>query len=162
MANYEFTVISNDFKVKNPKEVYKVFDSLGYEYSTYTEDSVALASYETCWDTDHVVLMDKKDKRVLNTVLSCDVDFFDLQEWLEDTLLDDEYTCDDIEQVSISDYIQYQLLDDSYCAIKEVGNEKLRYNIGVADVITKRTTKFFNLDSLVEKYIKELDLEICL
>lgn len=45
---------------------------------------------------------------------------------------------------------------------KEVGNEKLIYNIGVADVITKRTTKFFDLDSLVEKYIKELDLEICL
>ena len=158
MANYEFTVISNDFKVKNPKEVCGVFEGLGYEYSTYTNDSVALASYETCWDTDHVVLMDKKDKRVLNTVLSCDIDFFDLQEWLEDTLLDDEYTCDDIEQVSISDYIQYQLLDDSYCAIKEVGNEKLRYNIGVADVITKRGNKFFNLDSLVEKYIKELDL----
>lgn len=160
MANYEFTVISNDFKVKNPKEVYKVFDSLGYEYSTHNESSVALASYETCWDTDHLVLVTRKDKEVVGVIPSYEVDFYNLEEWLEEKELD--YIVDDIEELSISDYIQYQLLDDSYCAIKEVGNEKLRYNIGVADVITKRSTKFFNLDSLVEKYIKELDLEICL
>ena len=162
MANYEFTVISNNFKVKHPEEVYEVFEKLGYECSTYNEDSVVLASYETCWDTDHLVLVTRKDKEVVGVIQSCDIDFFDLEEWLKDRLLDDIYTFDDIEELSISDYIRYQLLDDSYCAIKEVGNEKLRYNIGVADVITKRTTKFFNLDSLVEKYIKELDLEICL
>ena len=160
MANYEFTVISNDFKVKNPKEVCKVFDNLGYEYSTYNESSVALASYKTCWDIDHLVLVTRKDKKAIGVIPSCEVDFYNLEEWLEEKGLD--YIADDIEELSISDYIQYQLLDDSYCAIKEVGNEKLRYNIGVADVITKRTTKFFDLDSLVEKYIKELDLEICL
>ena len=160
MANYEFTVISNDFKVKNPKEVCKVFDSLGYEYSTHNESSVALASYETCWDTDHLVLVTRKDKKVIGVIPSCEVDFYNLEEWLKEKELD--YIVDDIEELSISDYIQYQLLDDSYCAIKEVGNEKLIYNIGVADVITKRTTKFFDLDILVEKYIKELDLEICL
>ena len=156
MANYEFTVISNDFKVKNPKEVCEVFEKLGYEYSTYNENSVALASYETCWDTDHLVLVTKKDKEVVGVIPSYEEDFYNLEEWLEEKELD--YIVDDIEELSISDYIQYQLLDDSYCVIKEVGNEKLRYNIGVADVITKRTTKFFNLDSLVEQYVKSLDL----
>lgn len=162
MANYEFTVISNYFMVKNPSEVLDVFLRLGYEESYIDEqvETVCLSSYETCWDTDHLVLVTRKDKKVVGVIPSCDIDFYNLEEWLEETGLD--YIVDDIEELSISDYIQYQLLDNSYCAIKEVGNEKLRYNIGVADVITKRTTKFFNLDSLIEKYIKELDLEICL
>ena len=48
MANYECTVISNYFRVKNPREVISVFQSLGYEesYLDTSNNTVILASYE--------------------------------------------------------------------------------------------------------------------
>lgn len=156
MANYESVVISNYFRVKNPQEVTGVFKSLGYEESYFdtNDNTVILASYEQCWDSEHVVIVRKDNMQVVGAVQSCDYDFFDLDEYLED--LDLFYIKDNVKIISLCEYIQYQLLDkNTYFAVKETGNEKLRYNIAHAEVVTKNSMKWFNLDTLILEYIEE-------
>lgn len=156
MANYESVVISNYFRVKNPQEVVDVFKSLGYEESYFdtNDNTVILASYEQCWDSEHVVIIRKDNMQVVGEVQSCDYDFFDLDEYLED--LDLFYIKDNVKIISLCEYIQYQLLDkNTYFAVKETGNEKLRYNVAHAEVITKNSMKWFNLDTLILEYVEE-------
>lgn len=156
MANYESVVISNYFRVKNPQKVVGVFKSLGYEESYFdtNDNTVILASYEQCWDSEHAVIVRKDNMQVVGTVQSCDYDFFDLDEYLED--LDLFYIKDNVKIISLCEYIQYQLLDkNTYFAVKETGNEKLRYNVAHAEVITKNSMKWFNLDTLIIEYVEE-------
>ena len=83
----------------------------------------------------------------------CD-DLFDLDEYLEVLYL--FYIKDNVKIISLCEYIQYQLLDkNTYFAVKETGNEKLRYNIAHAEVVTKNSMKWFNLDTLILEYIEE-------
>ncbi len=156
MANYEFTVISNYFKVKNPQEVVEVLSKLGYEEScNISNNAVCLASYETCWSDEHRVVIDKATKKMVAVINECDLDYFELDDaWISEMELI-EYKLDDLKDVSVTEYIQHQLVPNSYFAVKEVGNEKLRYNIGYAEVITKNNVKWFNLDRLIETYITE-------
>ncbi len=156
MANYECVVISNYFRAKNPQEVVDVFCTLGYENSfcDTTDNTVILASYEQCWDSEHVVIVRKDNMEVIGAVQNCDYDFLDLKEYLED--LENGLTEDDVKILPLYDYIQYQLLDkNTYFAVKETGNEKLRYNVAHAEVITKNSMKWFNLDTLILEYIEE-------
>ena len=156
MANYVFTVISNYFEVKDSQEVAEVLLNLGYEesYCNKSNNTVCLASYENCWDTEHVVLVNKANKEVVGTIPSYDIDYYDtIERYLFEKELD--YTTDEIQELSITEYIQHQLVPNSYFAVKEVGNEKLRYNIGYAEVITKNNVKWFDLDRLIETYIAE-------
>ena len=154
MANYESVVISNDFKVKNPKEFFNVFNELGFEYTCINNDNtVCIASYEQCWDSEHVVVIEKQTKKFVGVITSWNIDCLSLEEWIE--LKKYNYKVEDLKEITVEEYIQTQLLDDSYCAIKETGNEKLRYNVGFAEVITKNNIKFFNLDQLVQLYVLE-------
>ena len=156
MANYESVVISNYFRVKNPEEVMNVFYALGYEESYFNtnDNTVILASYEQCWDSEHVVIVRKDNMQVVGAVQNCDYDFLDLKEYLED--LENGLTEDDVKILPLYDYIQYQLLDkNTYFAVKETGNEILRYNVAHAEVITKNSMKWFNLDTLIHEYIEE-------
>ena len=141
MANYEFTVISNWFKVKNPSEFLDTIQKLGYEGSYYdtSNDKVCIASYEQCWDNEHIVIIDNNTGNVIDTVQDCDlVGYFDYGN-----------------NINLDKYIQNQLLDNEYVAVKETGNEKLRYNVGCAEVITKNNTKWFCLDNIIEEYIRK-------
>lgn len=156
MANYESTVISNYFRVKNPNEVLDVFKSLGYENSYFdtNDNTICLASYEQCWDSEHVVIVKKDNMQVIGAVNNCDYDFLDLKEYLEYKQAD--LTEDSVKIIPLYEYIQYQLLDkNSYFAVKEIGNEKLRYNVGFAEVITKNSFKWFNLDMLIIECVEE-------
>ena len=156
MANYESVVISNYFRVKNPQEVTGVFKNLGYEESYFdtNDNTVILASYEQCWDSEHAVIIRKDNMEVIGAVQNCDYDFLDLKEYLED--LENGLTEDDVKILPLYDYIQYQLLDkNTYFAVKETGNEKLRYNVAHAEVITKNSMKWFNLDTLIIEYVEE-------
>lgn len=156
MANYESIVISNYFRVKNPNEVLDVFKSLGYENSYFdtNDNTICLASYEQCWDSEHVVIVKKDNMQVIGAVNNCDYDFLDLKEYLEDKQAD--LTENDVKTIPLYEYIQYQLLDkNSYFAVKETGNEKLRYNTGFADIITKNSIKWFNLDMLILEYVEQ-------
>ena len=158
MANYEFTVISNYFKVKNPNEFLEIVQKLGYEESYYDENNnkICIASYEQCWSTEHIILIDKNINKCIGAIQECDYYCFDLEEYLQDINL--ECDTEDIVEVCLDKYIQSQLLENEYFAIKETGNEKLRYNVGYAEVITKNNIKWFSLDCLIEEYIqKELD-----
>ena len=156
MANYEFTVISNYFKVKNPQEVVEVLSKLGYEESCcISNNAVCLASYENCWSDEHRVVIDKATKKMVAVINAYDLDYFELDDaWISEMELT-EYKLDDLKDISITEYIQHQLVPNSYFAVKEVGNEKLRYNIGYAEVITKNSVKWFDLDRLIETYITE-------
>lgn len=152
MANYEFTVISNDFKVKKPQEVLEVFLRLGYEksYCNPSNNTVCLASYEECWDSEHRVILDKNNN-ILSVINSYEIELFDIKDFAEQY----QININEIKTISITEYIQHQLIPNSYFAVKEVGNEKLRYNIGYAEVITKNNVKWFNLDRLIETYVTE-------
>ena len=91
---------------------------------------------------------------VIGAVQNCDYDFLDLKEYLED--LKNGLTEDDVKILPLYDYIQYQLLDkNTYFSVKETGNEKLRYNVAFAEVITKNSMKWFSLDTLIHEYIEE-------
>lgn len=156
MANYEFTVISNYFEVKNPQEVVEVLSRLGYEESccNISNNTVCLASYENCWSDEHRVVIDKATKKMVAVINDYDLDYFKLDDaWISEMEL--TYKIDDLKDISITEYIQHQLVPNSYFAVKEVGNEKLRYNIGYAEIITKNNVKWFNLDRLIEIYIAE-------
>lgn len=157
MANYVFTVIGNYFEVKNPQEVVEVLSELGYEESYCNKDNntVCLASYENCWNDEHRVVIDRATKKMVAVINAYDLDDFELNDtWISEMELT-EYKLDDLKDISITEYIQHQLVPNSYFAVKEVGNEKLRYNIGYAEVITKNNVKWFDLDRLIETYIAE-------
>ena len=157
MANYVFTVISNYFEVKDSQEVAEVLSNLGYEesYCNKSNNTVCLASCENCWSDEHRVVIDRATKKMVAVINAYDLDDFELDDtWISEMELT-EYKLDDLKDISITEYIQHQLVPNSYFAVKEVGNEKLRYNIGYAEVITKNNVKWFNLDMLIETYIAE-------
>ena len=77
---------------------------------------------------------------------------------LSDLLVDRDMTGDDLanaEEVELVAYLQEMLLDDNFLAIKEIGNEKLRYTVACSCLITKTKEVWFNLNSCMEEELKK-------
>ena len=156
MANYEFTVVSNEFKTKNNEEVSRVFQDLGFEESYVTSGGyVFVGSYgEGSYNDDMVVVKEKATGKVIGAYDTYNGEYSTLQEFLDSKELKGDY-----EEVPLVDYLQDMLEDKEVFVLKEVGNEKLRYVCGCATIIGKDFTEFVNLDYEIEKILEAKGLE---
>ena len=176
MANYEFTVVSNEFNTKNNEEVASVFEDLGFEEVYSRENFVFVGSEgQQAWSDDFCVVNEKATGKIIGDYYTYNSMYADLQEFLNSKIsdiTDEEFAkmsaeeleakqpnTEDYEEVPLDDYIQDMLLDGEAFVLKEVGNEKLRYNIGCALIITKNKVEFIDLDNKIRDFLKAEGLE---
>lgn len=159
MANYEFTVVSNGFNTKNNEEVASVFENLGFEEVYSRENYVFVGSYgQQAWSDDFCVVKEKATDKIIGAYDTYNSMYADLQDFLNNKV-DEGADEGDYEEVPLDDYIQDMLLDGEAFVLKEVGNEKLRYNIGCALIITKNKVEFIDLDNKIRDFLKAEGLE---
>lgn len=152
MANYESTLISNEFKTKNNEEVLKVLLDLGLEETYITSnEKVSIASYGQSMDDSMNVIIDKETEKAVTAYT--DYTYENLDPEILKTLEDENIN--KYKEVSIYDYLKDMLLEGETIQIKETGNEKLRYNGAYGLVITQKSYQWFNLDDIMEKYAEE-------
>lgn len=176
MANYEFTVVSNEFKTKNNEEVANVFEDLGFE-ETYTNSNgyVFVGSYgESAWSDDDVVVREIGTGKVIGAYDTYNGMYEDLGSFLQSksSISDEEFSkmsveeledtlqVGNYEEVPLDEYLQEMLEDGQVFVLKEVGNEKLRYNTGCAVIIGKDFVEWIDLDRKIEEFVKSKGLEV--
>ena len=177
MADYIFTVASNEFKTKNNMEVSQVFQDLGFEESYVTSGGyVFVGSYgEGSYNDDMVVVKEKATGKVIGAYDTYNGMFSSLQEFLDNlpNIKDEDFnkmSVEDLEknklkeedysEIPLVDYLQDMLEDKEVFVLKEVGNEKLRYVGGCATIIGKDFTEFVNLDYEIEKILEAKGLTL--
>ena len=138
-------VMTNDFKVKNPKLVEQVLEQLGFNVLVYKDNSIkATAEEDNIDDTTHVV-----------------VDHEEVQVYGE--LLGNYYEMDEEKAITFTEFMQAQLLEDEYALFRIVGTESRI--CGVIDVwsyaicITKKAYKHISLYEEVNKFLAEEGIE---
>ena len=138
-------VMTNDFKVKNPKLVEQVLEQLGFNVLVYKDNSIkATAEEDNIDDTTHVV-----------------VDHEEVQVYGE--LLGNFYEMDEEKAITFTEFMQAQLLEDEYALFRIVGTESRI--CGVIDVwsyaicITKKAYKHISLYEEVNKFLAEEGIE---
>ena len=157
MADYIFTVISNEFSTKNNEEVAKVFQDLGFEESYAKDDYVFVGSYgEQSWSDDFYVVKEKATGKVIGAYDGMYPELQGLEDLVADKLSIDVNDVDtkDYEEILLRDYVQDMLLDNEAFVLQETGHEKLRYNSGWAIVITRSDIKSFDLCSMIDEYLR--------
>lgn len=153
MANYNSVICSNTFEVKE-----ECIDNIKTAISFFEEsyvDSVGMAfigAYEETLSDSLVVLIDKRDNKVLCTF---DEDYQTTEDILEDLFDEDKYPIEDLKTVYLFEYIQQALREDSYVFIKEIGHEKLRYAVGCGVLITPTLIRWIDLDAMAKKVLEE-------
>ena len=138
-------VMTNDFKVKNPKLVEQVLEQLGFEVSIAEDESiVATAEEDNIDDTTHVVV-DHEEVTVYSELL-CN---------LEDM--------DEDKAIPFTEFIQEQLLEKEYIIIHVVGIESRISGItgtwSYVTCITKKAYKHISLHEEVNKFLAEEGIE---
>lgn len=134
MANYECVTRSNYFRVKDP-EAFRKFMS-----RVYGSDKVNL------WEKK-----DKEDRLVFGFGLFGEISGYKAEEADDDDDLE-EYTDYDV----FLDGLQQHVAADDAVIIVEGGNEKLRYIIGGAVVVTRRAIEYFDVTNIATKRAAEL------
>jgi len=134
MANYECVTRSNYFRVKDP-EAFRKFMA-----RVYGSDKVNL------WEKK-----DKEDRLVFGFGLFGGISGYKAEEADDDDDLE-EYTDYDV----FLDGLQQHIAADDAVIIVEGGNEKLRYIIGSAVVVTKSAIEYFDVTNLATKRAAEL------
>ena len=141
MSHTTVEVITNDFKVQNPKLVKKVLEKLGFEVSIAEDESiVATAEEDNIDDTTHVVV-DHEEVKVYGE------------------LLGNYYEMDEEKAITFTEFMQAQLLEDEY-ALFRVGTESRI--CGVIDVwsyaicITKKAHTVISLSDEINKFLAEV------
>ena len=144
MSHTTVAVITNDFKVQNPKLVKKVLEKLGFEVSIAEDESiVATAEEDNIDDTTHVVV-DHEEVQVYGEVLG---NFSEMGE-------------DEKKAITYTEFMQDQLLEDEYVLFRVVGTESRM--CGVIDVwsyaicITKKAYTIVSLSSAINKFLAEV------
>ena len=137
-------VVTNDFKVKNPKLVKEVLEQLGFEISITEDESIfATAEEDNIDDTTHVVV-DHEEVQVYGEVLG---NFSEMGE-------------DEKKAITFTEFMQDQLLEDEYVLFRVVGTESRI--CGVIDVwsyaicITKKAHTIVSLSSVINKFLAEV------
>lgn len=167
MANYEFVVVSNTFTVKE-EAIDDVRRAIGYFEESYIDGkgNAFIGSYgEQTYSDDLKVVIDKRANKVLGTY---DNGYYSLEDFIEEngyTIEEgleelsipsgEKYNIEDFREVDFADFIQQNLLEGEYAFIKEVGHEKLRYACGGGLLITKKSMKWIDLDSIAEEYAEK-------
>ena len=162
MANYEFTVVSNEFSTKNNAEVAKVVLDLGFEETYNREDSpyMFVGSYgEQAWSDDMLVIKEKATGKAIGAYDTYNSNYETLEEYLNDNI-QEEVKAEDYEEQPLDEYLQDMLEDKQVFVLKEVGNEKLRYNIGCAVIVGKDFVEFVDLDNKIKELVEAKGLEV--
>lgn len=156
MANYDSVVISNSFKVKDKDAVAKVLENAGFEVNIdESTDTVWFGGYDSCWDYDDLVFLDKKDGAPILVITDyplCEEDIA-TDEDITNALSEAGYTRDEVNFTSLGEYLQEQVLPDEHIVVTETGNERLRYNIGASCLITNKVLLTFNCQDAAEEYL---------
>lgn len=139
MANFEIVTVTNNFKVNNKAKLYEFLGKLIGE-DIYTDAYIDKDGNIYGWFGAYSDIM---------------YDFRNNEDKEEDyDDLDYEKSFDEMVKV-----IQEILTEDSYCAIKSAGNEKLRFVSGDIVYITKKEVDIYSLQGiekvLTEKYFPE-------
>ena len=136
------SVITNDFKVQNPKLVKKVLEQLGFEVSIAEDESiVATAKEDNIDDTTHVI-----------------VDHEEVEVYGE--LLGNYYEMDEEKAITFTEFMQDQLFENEYALFRIVGTES-RIS-GIIDVwsyaicITKKAHTIISLSDEINKFLAEV------
>ena len=136
-------VITNDFKVQNPKLVKKVLEKLGFEVSIAEDESiVATAEEDNIDDTTHVIV-DHEEVKVYGELLG---NFSEM---------------DKEKAITFTEFMQAQLFEDEYALFRVVGTESRI--CGVIDVwsyaicITKKAYTIVSLSSVINKFLAEVE-----
>ena len=136
-------VVTNDFKVKNPKLVKEVLEQLGFEVSIAEDESiVATAEEDNIDDTTHVIV-DHEEVKVYGE------------------LLGNFYEMDDEKAITVTEVMRAQLLENEDALFRVVGTES-RIS-GVIDVwsyaicITKKAHTVITLSDGINKFLAEVE-----
>ena len=142
MSVTSVAVVTNDFKVKNPKLVKEVLEQLGFEVSIAEDESiVATAEEDNIDDTTHVI-----------------VDHEEVQVYGE--LLGNFSEMDKEKAITFTEFMQAQLFEDEYALFRVVGTESRI--CGVIDVwsyaicITKKAHTVISLSDGINKFLAEV------
>lgn len=144
MANYDCTIVSNYFRVKDEEAYQKWLSCLSSEYIedfSYTDRETGelyhgFGSYGSLW-----FCYDKY--RELNRIIDCrntSNAFSDM---------------DDIDEI---DYEMLKKMIDQrdVAIIKEVGNEKMRYVVGAVVVISNEEARYMDIESWADEAAKDM------
>ena len=144
MSHTTVAVITNDFKVQNPKLVEEVLEQLGFEVSIAEDESIiATAEEDNIDDTTHVVV-DHEEVKVYGELLG---NYYEMGE-------------DEKKAITFTEFMQAQLLEDEYALFRVVGTESRI--CGVIDVwsyaicITKKAHTVISLSDEINKFLAEV------
>lgn len=162
MANYDFVVCSDSFRVKE-EAIESMRTALSYfeESEVDSKGNCFIGSYgEQCFTDELKVVIDKRTNKVLGTY---DSGYCSLEDFIEENGADIEgnivdtketYDIEDFQELDFADYIQQNLVEGEHVFIKEVGHEKLRYACGCGLLITKDKQVWIELDHIADKVLK--------
>ena len=144
MSETTVAVITNNFKVKNPKLVEEVLEQLGFEVSIAEDESIVATAEEDNIDDTTQVVIDNEEVEVYGEVLG---NFSEMGE-------------DEKKAITFTEFMQDQLLEDEYVLFRVVGTESsIR---GVIDVwsyaicITKKAYTIVSLSDGINKFLAEV------
>ena len=144
MSVTSLAVVTNDFKVKNPKLVKEVLEQLGFEVSITEDESIFATAEEDNTDDTTQVVIDNEEVKVYGEVLG---NFSEMGE-------------DEKKAITFTEFMQDQLLEDEYVLFRVVGTESRI--CGVIDVwsyaicITKKAYTIVSLSSAINKFLAEV------
>ena len=162
MANYNFVVCSDSFRVKE-EAIEGMRTALNYfeESEVDSRGNCFIGSYGEQYISDDLkVVIDKRTNKVLGTY---DSGYWSLEDFIEENGADIEgsivdtketYDVEDFQELDFADYIQQNLAEGEHVFIKEVGHEKLRYACGCGFLITKDKQVWIELDHIADKVMK--------
>ena len=135
-------VITNDFKVKNPKLVKKALEQLGFKVSIIEGGSILAAAEEDNIDDTTYVVLDNEEVKVYGELLG---NFSEM---------------DKEKAITFTEYMQDQLLEKEHITFHVVGTESRM--CGVVDVwsyaicITKKAHTVISLSDEINKFLAEV------
>ena len=135
-------VITNDFKVKNPKLVKKALEQLGFKVSIIEGGSILAAAEEDNIDDTTYVVLDNEEVKVYGELLG---NFSEM---------------DKEKAITFTEFMQDQLLEKEHITFHVVGTESRM--CGVVDVwsyaicITKKAHTVISLSDEINKFLAEV------
>ena len=138
-------VITNDFKVQNPKLVKKVLEQLGFEVSIAEDESIVATAEEDNIDDTTYVVLDNEEVKVYGELLG---NFSEM---------------DKEKAITFTEFMQDQLLEKEHITFHVVGTESRM--CGVVDVwsyaicITKKAHTVISLSDEINKFLAEEGIE---
>ena len=136
------SVVTNDFKIKNPKLVKKVLEQLGFEVSIAEDESIVATAEEDNIDDTTYVVLDNEEVQVYGELLG---NFSEM---------------DKEKAITFTEFMQDQLLEKEHITFHVVGTESRI--CGVVDVwsyaicITKKAHTVISLSDEINKFLAEV------